>query len=153
MFSYTEIRQMVKDISDAAKKSKNAELLSQTFELQGTFLDLMSENQDLKDQVRDLKDQLANLSQQKVDRDMLVKFHDMFVDKDMLQTIKSTSVPFSDEMLEHMYCSKCLQEKDSMISMNVLRPVESDSYTLICPSCGYMVYFGKDPNRGRVSFF
>jgi len=141
VFSYTEIRQIAKDVSEAAKKSKNAELLDQVLDLKAVLLDLMDQNQNLKDEIRDLRDQVANLSNIQIQRDSVVKFHDMFVDKDKLKTIKGAFRPYRDELLEHMYCSKCLQDKDKKISMNLFRQSVSNNYTLVCPSCGSKVIF------------
>lgn len=152
MAAYTEIRQIVKDISAWAKKNKDAEILDRVIDLQTNISDLHEENEDLKNKVRDLMDELANLSEQKNKQDHLSRFHDLYVDNDELLEIKESEVPYSDSLLEHMYCPRCLQENNKLISVNVERRHLNETYGLECPVCKFVTWFGRDPTRGFVKF-
>jgi hypothetical protein len=151
--AYTEARQVIKDITTYAKKVKDSEMLSKIIDLQSNIIDMHEENQELKDQIRDVRDQLAKVSENLIDRERLAKFHDMFVDEDKLKYIETSPKPYTDALLEHMYCPRCLQKDEKLISMGKNDDYGNEVYGLICPVCGFSTWFGNNPNLGSVSTF
>lgn len=141
MGAYTEISAAIKDASKAIQKSKDSDLRQKAIDLQGIAMNLNMENSDLKHQIEILKGQLAEKNQMALDKESLCRFQSFWVsDEATRDQIEAHGTPIDRDFLAHIYCPKCLVERNQLVPVNGYGSKENRLYQLMCPVCQYNEY-------------